>query len=56
MEHGIGKDGKLPADSGDSDNCYNTFFSDTENGRYIPRAILVDTEATVIGKAKFIIF
>lgn len=56
LEHGIGKDGKLPADSGDSDNCYNTFFSDTENGRYIPRAILVDTEATVIGKAKFIIF
>lgn len=56
LEHGIGKDGKLPTDIGDSDNCYNTFFSDTETGRYVPRAILVDTEATVLGISQSIHF
>lgn len=51
LEHGIGKDGKmLEADQTDADNCYSTFFVETEKGRVVPRSIFVDTEPTVVGK------
>ena len=52
LEHGIGKDGTLSAENMDADNCYNTFFQESHQGRYVPRAILVDTEPTVIDQVK----
>ncbi|NEU36696.1 hypothetical protein GN156_39355, partial [bacterium LRH843] len=34
------------------DNCYDTFFFETERGKKIPRATLVDLEPTVIDEVK----
>lgn len=53
LEHGIGKDGKVQPNDGDTDNCYCTFFAETESGRVVPRSIFVDTEPTVVGKLFF---
>nr|CAD7441760.1 unnamed protein product [Timema bartmani] len=51
LEHGIESDGSVPPDKvlGDTDNCFNTFFYETDCGRMVPRAIMVDLEPTVIG-------
>ncbi|KAF0310272.1 Tubulin alpha-1C chain [Amphibalanus amphitrite] len=63
MEHGIRPDGFLhedaapgmngggrTTDSGDSinDDTFSTFFSETSNGKHVPRAIMVDLEPTVV--------
>ena len=51
LEHGITPDGLMPTDSNDdNDDSFNTFFSETGNGKHVPRAIFVDLEPTVIGK------
>jgi tubulin alpha len=34
---------------GRNDDSFSTFFSETGNGRHVPRAITVDLEPTVIG-------
>lgn len=48
FEHGIDCDGSLhEAGVGDDDNCFHTFFCESQTGKYVPRAILVDTEPTV---------
>ena len=65
LEHGIGPDGKEMAPQGgngpgsDADEKYNlsddrsfeTFFCETQtgNGKFVPRAIFVDLEPTVVG-------
>jgi tubulin alpha len=53
LEHGIQPDGLMPNDEtlgveADTDE-FNTFFSETSNGKHVPRAIFVDLEPTVIG-------
>ena len=52
LEHGIQPNGVIPSDKlyGSTDNCFNTFFSETESGKMVPRAIMVDLEPTVVGK------
>jgi tubulin alpha len=53
LEHGIQSDGLLPSDvtvKSYGNYSFNTFFNETGNGKYIPRAIMVDLEPTVIGK------
>jgi tubulin alpha len=45
--HGL--DGKMAADNPTTDDSYSTFFSETGNGRHVPRAVMVDLEPTVIG-------
>ena len=51
LEHGITPDGMMPSDNNDeNDDSFNTFFSETGNGKHVPRAIFVDLEPTVIGK------
>lgn len=52
LEHGIAPDGSMPSDKalGGSDDSFNTFFSETGAGYYVPRAIFVDLEPSVIGK------
>lgn len=41
----------MPSDKslGGGDDSFTTFFSETGNGRHVPRAIMVDLEPTVIG-------
>lgn len=51
LEHGIQPDGMMPADTtlGAEDDSFNTFFSETNAGKHVPRAVFVDLEPTVIG-------
>ena len=43
--------GGRTTDSGESinDDTFSTFFSETANGKHVPRAIMVDLEPTVVG-------
>ena len=52
MEHGIQPDGVMPSDFtiGSEQDSFNTFFSETGNGKHVPRAIFVDLEPNCIGK------
>jgi tubulin alpha len=36
--------------SSEANDAASTFFSETTNGRYVPRAIFADLEPSVIGK------
>ncbi len=51
LEHGIEHDGRLPSDANKrpNDQSFNTFFSETGSGKFVPRAIYVDLEPTVLG-------
>lgn len=53
LEHGIKPDGIISPDAslGQVDSSFGTFFSETGSGKYVPRAIFVDLEPTVIGKS-----
>ena len=52
LEHGIQPDGHMPSEkpAGGYDDSFTTFFSETGTGKYVPRAIFVDLEPTVIGE------
>ena len=54
LEHGIQPDGQMPIDPAakeeDFDDSFTTFFSETNGGKHVPRAIFVDLEPSVIGK------
>ncbi|KOX68198.1 Tubulin alpha-1C chain [Melipona quadrifasciata] len=49
LEHGIQPDGQMPSDTtiGYGDDSFNTFFSETDSGKHVPRAVFVDLEPTV---------
>jgi tubulin alpha len=49
MEHGINPDGTMDNDPspGQENSAFNTFFGETENGKHVPRAVMVDLEPTV---------
>ena len=38
------------------ENMYTTFFQETGRGKFVPRAIYVDLEPTVIGEHIFLRF
>ena len=52
LEHGIQPDGVIQNDTttGPDDNSFTTLFSESESGKYVPRAVFMDTEPTVVGK------
>lgn len=52
LEHGIQPDGQMPSSkpTGGYDDSFTTFFNETGTGKYVPRAIFVDLEPTVIGE------
>ena len=51
LEHGIQPDGLMPSNvTLAKDDSFGTFFSETGAGKYVPRAVMVDLEPTVIGK------
>ena len=54
LEHGIHPDGMMPNDDslGVADDSFNTFFSETSSGKHVPRAVFVDLEPSVLGKAQ----
>lgn len=51
LEHGIELNGRLNNDEKleKTDESFGTFFSETGNGRHVPRSIFVDLESSVIG-------
>jgi len=50
LEHGIQPDGQMPSDRtiGGGDDSYNTFYSETGAGKYVPRAVFIDLEPTCV--------
>ncbi|MES1910651.1 MAG: Tubulin alpha-3 chain, variant 2 [Cercozoa sp. M6MM] len=54
LEHGITPDGYLPGDSsiGKEDDAYNTFFSETDGGKHVPRTVFLDLEPSVIDEVR----
>uniref|UniRef100_A0AC35TP44 Tubulin alpha chain n=1 Tax=Rhabditophanes sp. KR3021 TaxID=114890 RepID=A0AC35TP44_9BILA len=54
LEHGIQPDGTMPSDKsqGINDDSFTTFFADTGNGHYVPRALMIDLEPTVIDEIR----
>lgn len=49
LEHGISFDGTFISDDTD-DTSFKTFYHETPDGQYVPRALLVDLEPSVVGK------
>mmetsp|Transcript_20917 Transcript_20917/g.31525 ORF Transcript_20917/g.31525 Transcript_20917/m.31525 type:complete len:452 (-) Transcript_20917:122-1477(-) len=49
LEHGINPDGSMKpsAESSGPDDSFTTFFSQTESGKHVPRAVFVDLEPSV---------
>ncbi|KAJ8350298.1 hypothetical protein SKAU_G00254280 [Synaphobranchus kaupii] len=54
LEHGIQPDGQMPSEktARRGDDSFTTFFSETGAGKYVPRAIFVDLEPTVIDEVR----
>uniref|UniRef100_A0A8C6T8U4 Tubulin, alpha 8 like 2 n=1 Tax=Neogobius melanostomus TaxID=47308 RepID=A0A8C6T8U4_9GOBI len=54
LEHGIQPDGQMPSNQpvGGHDDSFTTFFSETGARKYVPRAIFVDLEPTVIDEVR----
>ena len=50
LEHGINPDGKLVQNELEATDFRGTFFSESDSGKYVPRALLVDLEPTVVGE------
>jgi len=51
LEHGIKPDGKMNLSVAE-DNSFQTFFTETGRGQYVPRAIMVDLEPSVIDEVR----
>jgi len=54
LEHGIHPDGQMPSDTtiGGGEDPFNTFFSETESGKHVPRAVYADLEESVIDEIR----
>lgn len=54
LEHNIHSDGTLNegGEQNPKDSSFDTFFSATGGGRYVPRAVFVDLEPTVIDEVR----
>ena len=52
LEHGIQPDGHLSEETKKQDGEFGTFYNETANGRYVPRAVFVDLEPTVIDQVR----
>ena len=50
LEHGIKPDGTMPQAS--DDQGFQTMFSEVGSGKYVPRAIMVDLEPSVIDEVR----
>jgi len=54
LEHGIQPDGMMPSDPtpGKEEDAFNTFFSETNAGKHVPRAVFVDLEPSVVDEVR----
>jgi len=55
LEHGIMPDGRLAEEQKtgeNTDTAFNTFFRETGTGKFVPRAIYVDLEPSVIDEIR----
>ena len=52
LEHGITPEGRLMEETKEDNSSINTFFTETEKGKHVPRAILVDLEPTVVDEIR----
>jgi len=52
LEHGINPDGHSKDNASIEGDSISTFFSETGNGRYVPRALMVDLEPSVIDEIR----
>merc|ERR1712134_55091 len=54
LEHGIQPDGGMPSDTtiGGGEDPFNTFFSETEAGKHVPRAVYADLEESVMDEIR----
>lgn len=53
LEHGILPDGTHISGEFD-DTSFKTFYHETPDGQFVPRALLVDLEPSVVGKFLFL--
>ena len=51
LEHGLKSDGRADPDAKDigEPGSFETFFTETVNGKYVPRSIFVDLDPSVSG-------
>lgn len=51
LEHGLKQDGRPDTEKvrgeGQDNGSYETFFTETGNGKYVPRSIFVDLDPSV---------
>jgi len=53
LEHGFQPDGTTVGDGSSlADSSFGTFFSETGAGKYVPRAMFIDLEPTVVGETE----
>ncbi|KAK1785506.1 hypothetical protein P4O66_018864, partial [Electrophorus voltai] len=53
LEHGIQPDGMITSGSTSlADSSFGTFFSETGAGKYVPRAVFIDLEPTVVDEIR----
>jgi len=53
VEHGLNPDGRLADPNGShADDGFSTFFSETGNGKHVPRSLYVDLEPNVIDEVR----
>ncbi|MBA0619358.1 hypothetical protein Godav_028546, partial [Gossypium davidsonii] len=54
LEHGIQPDGMMPSEgnAGGNHDAFSTFFSETGSGKYVPRALFIDLEPTVMDEVR----
>jgi len=50
LEHGIKPDGTMAHNN--DDQGFQTFFSETGSGKYVPRAVMVDLEPSVVDEVR----
>ena len=56
IEHGIKPNGRIDEDdkqpTSGKESSFTTFFSNTNDGKYVPRAIIVDLESSVVDEVR----
>ncbi|KAG2190780.1 hypothetical protein INT46_001820 [Mucor plumbeus] len=52
LEHGIQPDGLIPQEQETTNHSFSTFFSETGNGKHVPRTVFVDLEPTVVDEVR----
>ena len=52
LEHNINPDGLIPGEVPNQDDSFSSFFTETESGKHVPRAVMVDLEPTVIDEIR----